>query len=114
MSVRFTRTGWVAAVLIGTTLSAAPALRAEQDDSARKITRKVVPQYPEVAKRWHLAGTVKMIATVAPDGAVRGVKTLGGNAVFVVAAEEAVRQWKYELSPKETTESIALVFRETP
>jgi outer membrane biosynthesis protein TonB len=113
MSVHFTKSGWVAAVLIGATLLAAPALRAAQDDAARKVTRRVVPLYPDVAKRWHLAGTVKMTATVAPDGAVKAVKTLGGNAVFVLAAEEAVKQWKYELSTKETTESIALVFKDT-
>jgi outer membrane biosynthesis protein TonB len=113
MSIHFTKPGWVAAVLIGATLFAAPALRAEQDEAARKVTRKVVPQYPDIAKRWHLAGTVKMTATVAPDGAVKAVKTLGGNAVFVLAAEEAVKQWKYELSTKETTESIALVFKDT-
>ena len=113
MSIHFTRTGWVAAVLIGATLCLAPVLRAEQEDAPRKVTRKVVPQYPDIAKRWHLAGTVKMTATVAPDGGVKTVKTLGGNAVFVLAAEEAVKQWKYELSTKETTESIALVFKDS-
>jgi TonB family protein len=113
MSIHFTKSGWVAAVLIGATLFVAPALRAEQDDVPRKVTRKVVPQYPEIAKRWHLAGTVKMSATVAPDGGVRAVRTLGGNAVFVLAAEEAVKQWKYELAAKETTESIALVFKDS-
>ena len=113
MSVHFTKLGWVAAVLIGATLLVAPALRAEQDDAPRKVTRKVVPMYPEIAKRMHLTGTVKMTATVAPDGAVKAVKTHGGNAVFVLAAEEAVKQWKYELSTKETTESIALVFKDT-
>jgi outer membrane biosynthesis protein TonB len=113
MSPHFTRTGWIAAVLIGATSFVAPALRAAQDDAARKVIRRVIPEYPDVAKRWHLAGTVKMSATVAPNGVVRMVKTLGGNAVFVVAAEEAVKQWKYELSTKETTESIALVFKDS-
>jgi TonB family protein len=113
MSIHFTKPGWVAAVLIGATLFVAPGLRAAQDDASRRVTRKIVPQYPDIAKRWHLAGTVKMTATVAPDGAVKTVKTLGGNAVFVLAAEEAVKQWKYEVATKETTESIALVFRDT-
>ena len=108
----FTKTAWTAAVLIGATLCVPPALRAEQDDAARKVTRKVVPVYPEVAKRWHLAGTVRMAVTVAPDGGVKVIKALGGNAVFLVAAEEAVKQWKYETSAKESTESIALVFKD--
>ena len=113
MSIHFTKTGWVAAVLIGATLFVAPALRAAQDDTARKVTKKVVPLFPEIAKRMRLTGTVKMTATVAPDGAVKAVRTLGGNAVFVVVAEDAVKQWKYELSTKETTESIALVFKDS-
>ena len=113
MLVHFTKPGCVAAVLIGVTLLVAPALRAAQDEAARKVTRRVVPQYPDVAKRWHLAGTVKMTATVAPDGGVKAVKTLGGNAVFVLAAEEAVKQWKYEVATKETTQSIALVFKDS-
>jgi TonB family protein len=115
MSTRFTPSSWVAAVVIGAALLVSPALRAQQEEpgAGRKITRKVVPQYPDLAKRWHLTGTVKMTATVAPNGAVKSVKTLGGNAVFVLAAEEAVKQWKYELSPKETTEAVALVFKDT-
>ena len=116
MSIHFTRSGWVAVAVIGVALLVSPALRAQQEEpgAGRKITRKVVPQYPDVARRWHVAGTVKMTATVTPDGAVKSVKTLGGNAVFVLAAEEAVKQWKYELSPKETTESVVLLFKETP
>jgi TonB family protein len=115
MSIHFRQPGWVAIAVIGVALLVSPALRAQQDEpgAGRKVTRKVVPQYPDVARRWHLAGTVKMTATVAPDGAVKSVKTLGGNAVFVLAAEEAVKQWKYELSPKETTEAVALVFKDT-
>jgi TonB family protein len=114
MSIPFTP-GWVAAVVIGAALLATPALRAQPEEpgAARKVTHKVVPSYPEIAKRWHLAGTVRMTATVAPDGAVKSVKTLGGNAILVLAAEDAVKQWKYELAPKETTEAVALVFKDT-
>ena len=116
MSICFPKSGWAAAVVIGAALLLSPALPPEQEEpgAGRKITRKIVPQYPDVARRWHLAGTVKMTATVAPDGAVKSVKTLGGNAVFVLAAEEAVKQWKYEHSPKETTEAVALVFKDMP
>lgn len=115
MSIPFRTLGWVSAVVLSAAFLASPALRAQQEapEAGRKVTRKVVPLYPDIARRWHLTGTVKMTATVAPDGAVKAVKTLGGNAVFVLAAQEAVKQWKYELSTKETTESVALVFKDS-
>ena len=115
MSIHFTKLGWAAAAVLGAALLASPGLRAEQEAPgvARRVTHKVVPLYPEIAKRWHLEGTVKMSATVGPDGAVKSIKTLGGNAVLVLAAEHAVKQWKYELSTKETTEAVALVFKDT-
>jgi len=115
MSIHFTRAGWAAAALLGAALLASPALRAQQDEpgAPRRVTHRVMPQYPAVARRMHLEGTVKMSATVASDGGVKSVKTLGGNAVLVIAAEQAVRLWRYEPSTKETTEAVALVFRDT-
>jgi TonB family protein len=66
-----------------------------------------------MARRWHLEGTVKMSATVAPDGAVKSIKITGGNPVLALAAEQAVKQWKYELAARETTEGVSLVFKDT-
>ena len=94
----------------------APALRAQSPapEAARKIIRRVVPAYPAAARQWHLTATVKLIATVSPEGAVRSVRTVGGSPVFVPAAEAAVRQWKYEPLKNETTEAVVIVFAETP
>ena len=115
MTVHFTTPGWAAAAVLGAAMLVSPGLRAHQEEPGvpRRVTRKVVALYPEIAKRLHLEGTVKMAATVAPDGAVKSIKTLGGNAVLVLAAEYAVKQWKYEASTKETTEAVALVFSDT-
>lgn len=82
----------------------------QTQDARRKVTHKVVPVYPLVARHWHLTATVKLLATVAPGGLVKDVRTLGGNPVFVPAAVQAVRQWKYEVSRKETAELVALTF----
>lgn len=83
-------------------------------DERRRVTHKVVPSYPSIARHWHLTATVKLLATVAPDGLVKSIRTVGGNPVFVAAAVEAVRHWKYEVSRKETTEMVALTFTDTP
>ena len=114
MSVHFMKPGWAAAVVLGAALLVSPALRAQQDEpgAGRRITHKVVPLYPEVARRMHLEGTVRVSVTVAPNGAVKSIKTLGGNAVLVIAANQAVSQWKYEVSTVETTEAVTLVFKD--
>ena len=59
-----------------------------------------------------LEGTVRVSVTVAPNGAVKSTKTLGGNAVLAIAADQAVSQWKYEVSTRETIEAVTLVFKD--
>lgn len=74
-----------------------PVLKAQDQpgDSMRKIVRKTVPNYPEVAKRMGLSGTVKVLATVAPDGSVRTVQPIGGSPVLLQAAQDAIYKWKF-------------------
>jgi TonB family protein len=63
--------------------------------SSRRIIRQTAPAYPEAAKRINLSGTVKVIALVASDGAVKSVEPVGGSPVLIKAAQDAVSQWKY-------------------
>ena len=113
MLIDFKKAVWCGALLCGMVVAFMPVLgAAEQADAPRKITRKVLPVYPELARQWHLAATVKLVATVTPEGAVKSVRTLGGHPVFVNAAERAVLQWKYEPSKKETAEAVSLAFVE--
>jgi TonB family protein len=83
----------------------------EEATTARKITTRVQPIYPPIAKRAHLVGTVKLVLIVTPEGTVKTVRTLGGNPLFVTAAEEAVKQWKFEPSKKESAEAVAVNFQ---
>jgi TonB family protein len=76
----------------------------------RKTTKKVPPVYSTEARHAHLSGTVKMLVSVSPDGTVKKVYVLGGNPLFVAAAEEAVKQWKFEPATKATVEPVALKF----
>ncbi len=70
------------------------ALPAHAGDD-RAVKSRVPPVYPEIAKRMHIGGAVKLEATVDPDGKVTEVKAISGNHMLSVAAEEAVRQWKF-------------------
>jgi TonB family protein len=82
-------------------------------DSPRKIVKKLEAPYPPLAKQGHLTGVVKLIAVVTPEGNVKSVRTLGGNPILAAAAEEVIKQWKFEAGPKETSEPVALRF-DTP
>jgi TonB family protein len=101
---------WGATLTLGLAGLAAWPASAQEADVARKITKRVTPAYPSFARQAHLVGTVRLLLIVSPDGTVKSLKTLGGNAVLAYAAEIAVKQWKFEPSKKETNESVAFKF----
>ncbi len=78
--------------------------------AARAVEHSVAPEYPEIAQRMSLKGTVQVQAVVKPDGTVREVKILGGHPVLVEAAVRAVMQWKYQPAAKETVEIVKVSF----
>ena len=85
---------------------AMPALAA----SERAVRARVMPMYPEIAKRMHIFGLVKIEATVDADGKVTAVKTLDGNKLLSVSAEEAVKKMKFASGTAETTEVVEIDF----
>ena len=76
-----------------------------QEEGGRKVKSKVVPAYPELARHMKIAGVVKVQITVAPNGTVKDARVLGGHPVLAGAVLDAVKKWRYEVSPQETTES---------
>ena len=99
----------VALIVLTTSLGAAQS-PPKPANSERKITSRVAPNYPELAKRTHMHGTVKIEAVVRANGSVRSTRVLGGNPVLVDAAMDAVAKWKFEPAQNETTEVIPLEF----
>lgn len=94
-------------VLISLTLTAA---NAQTVASERKVASRVTAVYPELAKKMHIHGTVRVEAIVRPNGTVKSTRVLGGNPVLVDAAQDAVSHWKFEPAQAETTEVVQLVF----
>ena len=84
----------------------------QQDDAPaqRKILKKVMPTYPDLARRMSLHGVVKLEAIIAPNGNVRSTKVTGGNPVLAQAAVDAVSKWKFGIAPEESTQLIELRF----
>jgi TonB family protein len=61
----------------------------------RAVKSRIAPVYPEIAKRMRIGGAVKLEATVDAEGTVKDVKAVSGNHMLAVAAEDAVRHWKF-------------------
>ncbi|HWX37894.1 MAG TPA: energy transducer TonB [Candidatus Sulfotelmatobacter sp.] len=82
-----------------------------KDHGGRKVKTSVKPAYPDVARRMHITGTVRLEATVTADGHVRDTRVLGGSPMLVEEATNAVKKWKYEEAPKETVETVEVVYQ---
>jgi len=80
--------------------------------AARKIERRVAPVYPELARRMHIGGTVRVAATIAANGSVTKAKAIHGNKLLEPAAESAIRRWKFAPGHGPSTENIDIDFVE--
>jgi len=103
--------GWVAklqviAVLALLTVMVLPARAADE----RAVKQRVAPVYPEIARRMKIGGEVKVEATVDATGKVVDAKALGGNHLLSVAAEDAVRKWRFEPGAGESKVMVAFNF----
>lgn len=96
------------ASVIGALLVALIGIPANAED--RKIKSRINPAYPELAKRMNAAGTVRLEVQVTPSGEVKNVKVLGGHPLLVNAAQDAVKQWKYEPANETTTTIVEFKF----
>jgi TonB family protein len=76
----------------------------------RAVKSRVAPVYPEIAKRLHVSGLVKLAVTVDADGKVTDVKTVSGNQMLAAAAEEAVHKWRYVAGDGQTTVDLSINF----
>lgn len=82
-----------------------------KDHGGRKVKTSVRPAYPDVARQMHITGTVRLEATVSPDGRVRDTRVIGGSPLLAQEATNAVKKWKYEEAPKETVETVEVVYQ---
>jgi|SRR5271165_296789 len=99
-------------VVLALCASVSPRISAAQagGHEGRKAIEKVAPVYPQIAKSAHIRGIVKLEVVVRPNGSVKSVKALGGSPALIEAATDAVRKWKFEAGPEETTEVVQLTF----
>ncbi|MCK4762992.1 MAG: energy transducer TonB [Candidatus Aminicenantes bacterium] len=61
-----------------------------------KLIKKVAPKYPEEALKAKVGGVVILEAVTGIDGSVKNILKIKGHPLLTKAAEDALRQWKYE------------------
>jgi len=64
--------------------------------AAAKITTKVSPVYPPLARQTRISGTVRLHVIISKEGSVLQLEVLSGHPLLVQSALDAVRQWKYQ------------------
>ena len=97
-------------LLLAVAANSAFAQDSETSPQGRTVVSKVTPVYPDLAKRTHISGVVKLRATIAPNGSVKSIESIGGNPLLIKAAQDAVTKWRYAPAADETRELIELRF----
>jgi TonB family protein len=86
------------------------SLAQEQPEGTRRIVDRVVPVYPDLARKMQIRGTVRVAVVVAPNGKMKSSQVIGGNPLLAKAAVDAIDKWKWVPAPQETKELIELNF----
>jgi TonB family protein len=103
--------GFAAAALVGAlAVACVRAQTGSTDEGKRKVKSKVLPAYPELAKRMNVAGKVKIEVVITPDGRVKSTRVIGGHPLLVQACQDAVKEWKFVAAPEETTQIVEFEF----
>jgi TonB family protein len=76
----------------------APAQQAQNNNEelVRRAKTRVNPNYPELARKMNISGTVKVEVVVLPNGMVKDARVVGGHPVLANAALDAAKKWRFE------------------
>jgi len=101
------------ALALGQSLALSPKGSAQENPAEatkRKVRVRAVPDYPQLARQLRVTGKVKIEATVTADGHVTTTRVIGGSPLLVTSAVDAVKKWRFEPAPKETSEIVEFEF----
>jgi TonB family protein len=82
----------------------------DQNSSDRKVLTRIEPEYPDALKRLYIGGVVRVEVVVAPNGAVKSTKLLGGSPILGQSTMKAVKQWKYAPAASDEVLTVKLEF----
>jgi TonB family protein len=100
----------VCLLLIGGWVATSAPLAWGQEELNRKVKSKVAAVYPPLARRMNITGVVKIEVTVSTNGSIKNAKLIGGHPVLANAALDAVKKWRFEAGPQESTGIVEFRF----
>ena len=106
--------GWkkIAGCALFVAVMSLAAASVRSQEAPRKVLSNPNPIYPELARRVHLAGAVKVQVVIATDGKIKEVKVIGGHPLLVDAVQETLKNWKYAPASSETTTILVFNFHD--
>lgn len=100
----------MALLLMASAVGVSAKAQSSGDDGKRKVKTRVNPRYPEIARNMAIGGKVKIEVVVASDGHVKSANAVGGHPLLVQACLDAIKDWKYEAAPNESTLIVEFEF----
>lgn len=80
--------------------AAAPAapqrIRVGGNVQEARLSKKIVPTYPPLARSARISGVVRFNAVIGTDGHIQNLQLVTGHPLLVPAAQAAVSQWIYQ------------------
>ena len=80
--------------------AAAPAapqrIRVGGNVQEARLSKKVVPTYPPLARSARISGVVRFNAVIGTDGRIQNLQLVSGHPLLVPSAQAAVSQWVYQ------------------
>jgi TonB family protein len=86
------------------------AQQAQSEELVRRAKSRVQPEYPELARKMKISGTVKIEVVVGPNGVVKEARIVGGHPVLANAALDAAKKWRFEPAGTDSTGVIDFKF----
>jgi TonB family protein len=104
---------WVFLLLVFLVGFSCPSVSAQNDpaDSQRKVTNKVAAVYPRLARNLNLSGTVRLEVLVSASGNPKSIQVKGGSPVLAQAAEDALRNWRWQRADHDSSEVVEFNFK---
>lgn len=107
---RLFRKALAATALFGVLGASGFAQSSSSDEGKRKVKSRVLPVYPELAKRMNVTGKVKIEVVITADGRVKSAHAIGGHPLLIQACQDAVKEWKFMPAPEESTQVVEFNF----